>query len=310
MDAVTAASAESMEKGSSSFSAAARLFGRRLREDVWQLYAWCRYCDDEIDGQAGGGASVQLSVEDRAQRLAQLRARTRSALAGAPQDEAAFAAFSRVARAHQMPEQWPLELLDGFALDVEPKPFAGQSDTLAYCWGVAGTVGVMMALIMGARKESVLRRAQDLGLAFQLTNICRDVREDAENGRVYLPVDALAAAGVPATPQALLDPQHQTAVFIVVRQHLELAEAYYRSARVGLRDLPFRGALAVAAARDVYREIGRRIVRKGPSALESRMSTPKPILVLRLLRGGLIALWSRAEKLTPPPARPLLWSRL
>lgn len=310
MDAITVASAQSMEKGSSSFSAAARLFGRRLREDVWQLYAWCRHCDDEIDGQSGGGPSVQLGAEDRAQRLAQLRTRTRLALAGAPQEEAAFAAFARVARAHQMPEQWPLELLDGFALDVEPKPFASQADTLAYCWGVAGTVGVMMAIIMGAREDQVLRRAQDLGLAFQLTNICRDVREDAENGRVYLPADELAAVGVPATPEALMDPDHQAAVFAVVKVQLQLAEEYYRSARAGLRGLPFRGALAVAAARDVYREIGRRILRKGPEALASRMSTPKPILVLRLLRGGFIALWSRVEKLTPPPERPRLWSRL
>ena len=209
-----------------------------------------------------------------------------------------------------MPEQWPLELLDGFALDVEPKPFASQADTLAYCWGVAGTVGVMMAMIMGVREEEVLRRAQDLGLAFQLTNICRDVREDAENGRVYLPADALAAQGLPATPHALRDPENRQAVFLVVREQLEIAEAYYRSARIGLRDLPFRGALAVAAARDVYREIGRRILRRGPDALASRMSTPKPVLILRLLRGGLIAIWSRVEKLTPPPQRPQLWSRL
>src|SRR5690606_3375143 len=132
------------------------LFGRRLREDVWQLYAWCRHCDDEIDGQSGGGASVRLDVAERARRLAYLRERTRSALACAPQDEAAVEGFGRVARAHQMPEQWPLELLDGFAMDVEPKPFASQADTLSYCWGVAGTVGVMMALIMGARDAEVL----------------------------------------------------------------------------------------------------------------------------------------------------------
>lgn len=310
MDAVVAHSEAAISGGSSSFEAASRLFGRRLREDVWQFYAWCRHCDDEIDGQTGGGASVALSTAERAERLDRLRRQTREALAGVPQSEPAFAAFARVARRHQIPEQWPLELLEGFSLDVEPQPFATQAQTLRYCWGVAGSVGVMMAMIMGPRDTAVLRRAQDLGLAFQLTNICRDVREDAENGRVYLPADALAEVGLQATPEAMLEPANRAQIFMVVRQQLLLAEDYYRSARVGVRDLPFRGALAVAAARDVYREIGRRVLREGPDALAQRMRTPKPVMVLRLMRGVGVALWSRLEALAPRPSRPGLWSRL
>lgn len=310
MDAVVAHSEAAISQGSSSFEAASRLFGRRLREDVWQLYAWCRYCDDQIDGQESGGASTPLTAAERAARLERLRRQTRSALAGAPQSEPAFAAFARVANRHQLPEEWPLELLEGFAMDVEPQPFASQADVLRYCWGVAGAVGVMMAMIMGPRDTTVLRRAQDLGLAFQLTNICRDVTEDAHNGRVYLPADALAAEGLEPTPRAMLDPANRAKIFEVVRGQLALAELYYRSARVGVRDLPFRGALAVAAARDVYREIGRRILRQGPEALASRMRTPKPIMAARLSRGLGVAVWSRLEAITPRPARPDLWSRL
>jgi len=310
MDAVLAHSEAAISKGSSSFEAASRLFGRRLRDDVWQFYAWCRYCDDQIDGQDGGGVSEALTAGERAQRLDRLRQLTRQAMAGKPVAEPAFEAFSRVSRRHRIPEQWSLELLDGFAQDVETRTFATQADTLRYCWGVAGTVGVMMALIMGPRDPAVLRRGQDLGLAFQLTNICRDVREDAENGRVYLPADELQAAGVPATPAGVLDSANRTAVFEVVRRQLELAEHYYRSARVGVRDLPFRAALAVAAARDVYREIGRRILRKGPGALDARMRVPKPVMLFRLLRGVGVALVSRAERMAPRPPRPELWSRL
>jgi phytoene synthase len=310
MDAIVAHSEASMEKGSSSFRAAARLFGQELREDVWQLYAWCRHCDDQIDGQDHGGASEALTPEVRRERLAILRRETRAALAGEAVTDPAFVAFQRVALKHDLPEQWPLELLDGFAMDVDGVTYETGEETLAYCWGVAGVVGVMMATIMGARDPAVLERAQDLGLAFQLTNICRDVREDAENGRVYLPAAALRAAGVAPTAEALGDPESHAQAYEVVRAQLALAESYYSSARVGIRDLPFRGALAVAAARDVYREIGRRILRAGPQALGSRMSVPKPVLALLVGRGALVAIWSRAERLLPRPARPAVWSRL
>lgn len=300
----------SIEQGSSSFAAASRLFGRQLREDVWRFYAWCRYCDDQIDGQDHGGEALALTADARRERLAQLRRKTAQALAGEPMDEAAFAAFQQVALRHGIDPRWPDEMLDGFALDVEPKAFEAQADTLAYCWGVAGVVGVMLATIMGVRELSVLRRAQDLGLAFQLTNISRDVFEDARNGRVYLPAHALAAVNTPCAPEAMLDPSQQQAVFSVVRGQLELAEIYYDSARHGLRDLPFRGALAVAAARRIYRRIGRIILAKGPSALRSRTRVPKAWMIALLALGGLDALWSRIEKLWATPPRPALWSRL
>jgi phytoene synthase len=310
MDAVVAHSAAAMTAGSSSFEAASRLFGRALREDVWQLYAWCRYCDDQIDGQDSGGPSLALTDEERFARLQRLRRLTRSALAGERQTEPAFQAFARVARKHAIPEQWPLELLEGFATDVAPGRFDTQADTLRYCWGVAGAVGVMMAIIMGASDPAVLKRAQDLGLALQLTNICRDVTEDAQNGRVYLPAQLLADHGLAASPEAMLDAGNRPAIFRVVAVQLALAETYYASARLGLRALPFRGALAVAAAREIYREIGRRLLRQGPDAVAGRVRVPKPHMVAGLLRGVGVALWSRVERLAPAPPRPALWSRL
>lgn len=310
MDAVVQQSEASIRKGSSSFDAASRLFGKTLREDVWQLYAWCRHCDDEIDGQDHGHDTQAISDAERRERLARLRRLTTAALAGEPVTEPAFIAFQRVAQRHAIPAQWPLELLDGFARDAEGRGCDDLPDTLLYCWGVAGTVGVMMALIMGARDMAVLRRAQDLGLAFQLSNICRDIVEDARNGRLYLPANWLAAAGLPADPSRLSDPAYRDALYAIACRLLDLAEDYYRSARVGLRDLPFRGAVAVAAARGIYRAIGRRIRRGGPQALATRMKVPKPIMGLLLGRGVLVAIWSRAEKLWRPPARPDLWSRL
>lgn len=310
MDAIAEHGRTAIEKGSSSFSAAARLFGPSLREDVWRLYAWCRHCDDEIDGQDHGGTPIPLDADERARRLTRLRALTDQALSGVAVTDPAFKGLQDVATRHDLDPRWPREMLDGLALDVGGPDARTQQDTLVYCWGVAGVVGVMMAQIMGVREAAALRRAQDLGLAFQLTNICRDVREDALNGRVYLPAEALIAAGVAPVPDDLLDSSRQAAVFAVVRDQLTLAEAYYDSARAGLRALPFRGALAVAAARRIYRRIGRRILAKGPSALGARMRVGKPSAAGLILLGMADAVWSRWERLRSPPPRAPLWSRL
>lgn len=310
MDAVAEHGRAAIEKGSSSFSAAARLFGPSLREDVWRLYAWCRHCDDEIDGQDHGGPPIALDAEERARRLARLRALTDQAMSGAVVTDPAFRGLQDVARWHALDPRWPREMLDGLAQDVAGPDLPKRQDTLLYCWGVAGVVGVMMAQIMGVRDAGVLRRAQDLGLGFQLTNICRDIREDALNGRVYLPAEALIAAGVAPTTEAVLDPGRKAAVFAVARDQLILAEAYYASARAGLRALPFRGALAVAAARRVYRRIGRLILAKGPAALSSRTRVGKLSATGLILLGVADAVWSRLERFSSPPPRAPLWSRL
>jgi phytoene synthase len=298
-----------MAKGSGSFHLATRMFGRSLREDVWQLYAWCRYCDDEIDGQDHGRGAEALSSEERAARLARLRRETKAALAGKEVSEPAFKAFQHVALEHRLAETWPLEMLDGFAMDVDHATYPTVESTLRYCWGVAGVVGVMMASIMGVADEAVLRRAQDLGLACQLTNICRDIAEDAANGRVYLPADVLEKAGLNAEPSDITAAVGTTALFAAASEMLDLADRYYASARAGIRFLPFRAAVAIAVARDIYREIGRRIMRKGPAALAQRATVPTPVMLGLVVRGLFVALWSRLEPRRLPP-RPPLWSRV
>lgn len=325
-DALVESCRQSIARGSTSFHAASRLFPAEIRDDVWLLYAWCRRCDDTIDGQDHGRAApridaapvagadaattAQLFIDDGPARLRELRRLTRAALAGDTLDDPAFLALQRVARRHRIEARWPTDLLEGFAMDVAGREYASLDDTLAYCWSVAGVVGVMLALVMGARDPAVLRRAQDLGLAFQLTNICRDVLEDARAGRVYLPREALARHGVAATPQAVADPAHAAGVHAAACELLARAETFYDSSRVGLRDLPWRSALAVAAARGIYREIGRRVRRGGASALARRARVPRAMLAWLLLRGLGVAAWSRLERRTARPARPMLWTRI
>jgi phytoene synthase len=307
-DAVLAASKDSIVKGSKSFRSASRLLDPAVREDAWLLYAWCRRCDD---GQDHGFGHEELSETEQRRRLKSLYRQTRAALAGEPMNDQTFAAFQRVALRHRLPERWPLDLLDGFAMDVEHREYRTLDDVMAYCWHVAGVVGVMMARVMGVFDAQVLRRAQDLGLAFQLTNISRDVVEDAGIGRVYLPADWLVEAGLEPTAEAVADPANRAAVHAVTARLLAVAEPYYDSARVGLRGLPFRSSMAIAAARGVYREIGRKVIRRGPGVWTGRVSVGKAMKLWLFGRSVLIALWTRVlDRGKAPPLRPEMWTRV
>ncbi|MDP2258925.1 MAG: phytoene/squalene synthase family protein [Caulobacter sp.] len=304
-------SRETIQKGSQSFAAAAALFAPQTRADAEMLYAWCRHCDDVIDGQTLGHARELLSADEVQRRLEGLYAQTRAALAGEPTDDPAFAAFREVARRRAIPEPYAIELIDGFAMDVAGRRYETIEDTLDYCWHVAGVVGAMMAIVMGVKPDDLatLRRAQDLGLAFQLTNIARDIVEDAQNGRVYLPADWLAQASVPE--DAIAAPEHRAAVAALARRLVEAAEPYYASARWGLRGLPFRSAWAVAAALGVYREIGVKVVARGAAAWDERVSTSTVEKIGLALGGGLMAArGATLDRWRKGPARPALWSRI
>jgi len=305
-DIVANASRDSIRRGSNSFAAAARLFEPGTREDAYMLYAWCRHCDDEIDGQIMGHGAVGLDPVMAELKLAELEAKTRRAIAGEPLDDTAFAAFQRVVKRHGIPARHPLDLLQGFRMDVEGRTYRTLQDTLVYAYHVAGVVGVMMAQVMGVRDIATLRRASDLGIALQLTNIARDVIEDAKGGRVYLPTDWLGGAG---SPEAIVDPANRTAVFAATERLLTSAEPYYASARWGLKALAYRSAWAVAAAQGIYRQIGFRVRAEGPAGMDYRSSTGAWIKLAQVVQGGFIAARaSTVDRWRQEPDRAALWA--
>ncbi len=306
-DLVLDASRISIRQGSKSFAAAARLFDPSVREDAYMLYAWCRHCDDQIDGQVLGHGAVGLDPVLAAAKLVELEDKTRRALAGQALEDRAFTAFQRVAQRHTIPSRLPLELLEGFRMDVEGRSYQTLDDLLLYAYRVAGVVGEMMARVMGATEVDVLRRAVDLGLALQLTNIARDVVEDAKGGRIYLPAEWLGPLA--DAPAEVADPANRDAVFDATARLLAAAEPYYQSARWGLPALGFRSAWAVAAAAGVYRQIGRRVLQFGSAGLEQRATTTRVDKVAKMLAGGAIA--ARAvsiDRWRPAPPRPPLWA--
>lgn len=280
MTELVEASRQAIVNGSQSFAAAARLMPPGIRDDTVMLYAWCRHADDVIDGQDLGD-SPQIIADPQA-RLQALRSETLAALEGRDPVSPPFAALREVALRHDFPQRWPLDLVQGFAMDVEQRQYHRLEDVLEYSYHVAGVVGVMMARIMGVRDPDVLDRACDLGLAFQLTNIARDVMDDHAVGRCYLPSEWLDQAGA-RVEGTIPSPQ----LYAVILRLLDAADPYYASARVGLGALPPRCAWSIAAALRIYHAIGTRIRQGGPQAYRQRIRTSKPVKIALVARGGL-----------------------
>ena len=275
MDSITAHGHASIKKGSKSFALASRVLPPELRDDASMLYAWCRYCDDVIDGQEMGHGQIADYKTGQGERLNQLRADTSNALAGKPTNNPVFAGLARVIKTHDIDHRHPFDLLHGFKMDAEDRVYETVDDILDYSYHVAGVVGVMMANIMGVRDEATLDRASDLGLAFQLTNIARDVIDDAKADRVFVPKDLLNAASAPTDAASLAKRENWPAAHKAACAQLDIAEQYYASAKVGIKELPFRCAWAISAALAVYREIGERLKAGGPEAWEGRVSASK-----------------------------------
>lgn len=272
-NALVAHARKTIARGSKSFAAASTLFDRVTRERVWLLYAWCRACDDLADAQELGGALGDQAGAD--ERLATIRTLTARALAGEATGDPSFDALGVVARETGLTQAMADDVIAGFALDEAGWRPADEADLLRYCYHVAGAVGTMMAVVMGVAPddEDTLDRACDLGLAFQLANIARDVREDAEGGRCYLPQEWLDEAGL--SPDAALSPEGRAALVPLVARLCAMAEGYEASARVGAARLRFRCRWAVLSAAGIYGGIARIVASRGARAWDGRVTTSK-----------------------------------
>lgn len=298
---IVAAAHDSIVRGSQSFAAASRLFDRRTRERVWLLYCWCRAADDLTDGQElGHGAAPAGGLAGQAR----LEALSHAALAGEAGLPLPFAALGALAAEVTLPRRLIDDHLAGFARDALGWRPASEDDLLTYCYQVAGSVGCLMALVMGVAPSDaeMLDRACDLGLAFQLANITRDIVPDWRVGRCYLPQEWLAEAELSGAD--LADPRHRPALAALAARLVAMARAYRASARVGAARLAFRARLAVLAADAVYGRIGDRVVAKGANAWDARVSTGAAA------KGALIA-GAMVRALCPPRAvsRAGLWTR-
>ena len=304
--AIVATAHEAIARGSKSFAAASLLFDRKTRERAWLLYAWCRRCDDLADGQEYG--HDLSAVPDPAARLALIRRLTDAALAGEIVGDPAFDALRIVAAETRLPHRFAHDLIEGFRLDLEDWRPRSEGDLYRYCYYVAGAVGCMMAVAMGVSPddEDTLDRACDLGMAFQLSNIARDVEEDDRGGRCYLPEEWLVEMDVP--PGQHMKPPFRPRLTVLARRLVDRAAAFEASARVGTRRLGLRSAWAVLAAAGIYGAIGREVVARGDHAWDHRAGTSAVAKIGWIARA--LGQAVQRNRLYPAAARdPDLWVR-
>ncbi|MEA1072942.1 phytoene/squalene synthase family protein [Sphingomonas sp. LY160] len=286
------AAGKTIAVGSKSFRFASQIFDLPTRERSWLLYAWCRACDDITDGQTLGHDAK--APDNPAERIAFLRDRTDRALAGRPTGLVPFDALATVAAECAIPADLPHNHLAGFARDSVGWSPTSEEDLLSYCYQVAGAVGVMMGHVMGVDPgdRDTLDRASDLGIAFQLANIARDLADDAEVGRNYIPTEWK------------LDPAKAADRPEIARRLADLAEQYRRSSKVGAARLPFRSRWAVLSAAGIYGEVATRAVALGPRAWDKRLSISKAEKFALVIEAF-------GEALMPAPkvSREGLWTR-
>jgi 15-cis-phytoene synthase len=285
--------------GSLSFHAASRLLPARVRDPALVLYAFCRLADDEVD-----------EGDHKVNAVRSLRERLDLAYAGQPLNAPEDRAFAALVQDFEMPRALPEALLEGLAWDAADRRYATLSDVRAYSARVASAVGAMMCVLMHVRDPHALARACDLGVAMQLTNIARDVGEDARAGRLYLPTDWLADVGL--HPEDFLrDPAPTPAVRRMVALLLTEADRLYLRSQSGIAALPFQARMGIWAARLIYAGIGTQVRRQGNDSITRRARTNA---VQKLgwmahagLRAGSCSLMPRSAVIYAPPLAETAW---
>jgi 15-cis-phytoene synthase len=247
-----------MRGGSKTFFAASLLLPARVREPATALYAFCRLADDLVD-----------LGDDPHAAMRELQARLDAIYDGRPGAVDADRALCRAVHQFHIPRALLDALLEGFLWDAQGRVYQTLDDVHAYGARVAGTVGAMMSLVMDTRSASALARACELGVAMQLTNIARDVGEDARNGRLYLPRQWLLEEGLDI--QAWMQrPVFNMAIARCTQRLLHAADALYSRAEHGIAELPRDCRPAIHAARLVYADIGHQLERDGLDSISHR----------------------------------------
>ncbi|MFW7379858.1 MAG: phytoene/squalene synthase family protein [Oligoflexus sp.] len=284
---------ESMKKGSLSFFLASRLLPKEQRLAIFRLYMWCRYCDDQIDRASlrGEWSSLNGILQD-------LREQTKRCYHSLDHQNPVFRAFALLVQQYNIPQEYPLELLAGMEMDIQNFHYRSFEDLLLYCYRVAGTVGLMACHIFGVRDESALLHADSMGRAMQLTNIARDIIDDASLNRVYIPDEWFVDK--PLQAREILKLPNRAPLVPLAQRLVDEAENLYRQGEQGLIHLPWQCALAVGAARHIYAEIGHRVVECGAGAWDTRTWIPGARKLALLGRACLQSLTAAPQRLSRP----------
>ena len=254
------------------------LLRREEHDAMCALYAFMRYCDDLSD-------EPDLAASDARARMNQWRADLEAALEGRYGDHPVWPAFASVAVRYRIPSQYFRDMIEGVASDLEPQEFESYEDLHSYCYRVASVAGLSLIHILGFESPRALDLAEKCGVAFQLTNILRDVREDAERGRVYLPSDDLARFGL--TRQDLLDGRDSEGLRRLLRFEADRARACYAQSAPLVGMVQARNRAALWALIEIYRRLLQKIERSGFEVLKGRISLSPAEKCLVIARAAL-----------------------
>ncbi len=278
-------------KGSKSFYLATRFFPAELARAAHGVYWFCRYTDDLVD-ECPDLEPGRRQLEDWSAQLteAQLSGHTTHPV---------LTVFLDTLQRYQIPWQYPLELIEGMPMDLDQTTYETFEDLRVFCYRVASVVGLMMCWVIGFEnpedREKAIPYAIDLGIALQLTNILRDVGEDLDRRRVYIPREDLRRFHY---TEEDLQARRRTPEFSALMQvQADRARSYYERGNAGIALLHKRGRFAVKVASDVYREILNRVVASDFDVFEHRTVVPaarKYWLTARNLAGPLASLSATA----------------
>jgi phytoene synthase len=250
---------------------------RVKRHHVWALYAFCRHADDIVDDLG------PVATDVRAKALADFGDRFFADLDAGRSDDPVLKAVVHTVRAFDIDPDCFRRFLRSMAMDLEVATYETWDDLLGYMDGSAAVIGEMMLPILEPRSPDALGPARDLGNAFQLTNFLRDVAEDLDRGRIYLPQEDLARFGADPARRHVDAPWRALMAF-----EIERARALYRSADRGVELLPPASARCISAARRLYSEILDRIEAVGYDVFHQRATVPthrKALMAARLTLG-------------------------
>jgi phytoene synthase len=253
-----------------SFHAASKLLPSSVRDPALALYAFCRLADDEVD-----------EGNNKARAVLDLRNRLDLVYSGRPCDAPEDRAFAAIVAEFDMPRALPEALLEGLAWDAAERRYATLSEVRDYSARVASAVGAMMCVLMRVRNPDALARACDLGVAMQLTNIARDIGEDARASRIYLPTDWLDDAGI-SVENFFANPQATPDIRRMVRHLLAEAHRLYIRSEAGISALPLPARTGIFAARYIYDGISAAVRRNAYDSVSMRARTSKTTKIARI----------------------------
>ena len=241
------------KKHAKTFYLASRFLPQKQQKPIFAIYALLRTVDDVVDTAEERLEQGLITREEISRMLESWKSKLKACYAGQVENDPIMMAWHDTLKSYTIPIELPLDLMDGVAMDIEFKPFETFEELYVYCYKVASVVGLITAEIFGYSNKEALQHAIELGIAMQLTNILRDVGEDVNRGRIYLPLEDLRRFNY--SSEELMQKRMNSNFLELMKFQIERARSYYSSSDKGIPMLEQRSRFGVAISSVNYGNI-------------------------------------------------------